>query len=1477
MKLASIIKHINPSRRQFLNRALQKKKLTVVSNEESYTKLLYKKELKKWSDNYWKIKNRKDEGEYQIWLDKLEKKYNYYNFYKKQLDNNNDIGIKFFQAKEDFMKEKNYLDLDIENKGVNIFNLKKELPLGNKIFKLNLIEGHKIESRRISAKLLKPHYFFTSKYNENSKPSQINHWTSSAYSFLKKEKAGNNFLDVFTTKLIKLFFSVKYIKRKKVWNLLILAGFKIVADYSLIRDINNIISYTSNRTSLAIKNLTSFPRSFFTVNWVGEQINISTTIGRMIKHRKLDILSGYYPKRKLYLRKLRRVLLSKPLFKHTSFNLIIDLFIYNNKNNRLRKLRNISVRRGLYKYMYSMYINYSQKIKESINRPRFFYLNLIEPKTYNYYNLVVNTYGKLLMKKNIPFFFLICLLMLQFNKFFKQKIYSPLVKHNIIEQKKIFNNINYNLDIDISSSIKDNSIIKKENNHIISFKRRLYKKNISPKTNIFSVKVIKNINLDNYNIQKNIVKKIKKDSDIDEKKKVKKSIKVKKSRYLIYKKYLEELERKSSTPLDINTLSLWSTEGLGKNYRTPLGKTEDPSLSKRTKRGYRKQRLSPSWYITKDLMKKGRLKKGYPKKLKRSIAYDVKKRAVKKAKREALNESKEQSRLEIKNNNNFIKDKNIYNNSNKLNNKFELFSNSNLSPSDNIDNINNIDNMDKNQIHLGYNENDQSKNSSIQKDSYLDDKKVNVKFQSLNKEEYIKEVFLKKKEDNIELNDLFTSFYFNKKDKKSYHMNVKKRNILISDLDNNLILNYNSKVAYKNSFLGENPYLSDNRDKACGNKQNYYYKSTNKYNNSKILWDNLDHSIMSVLSYFVQIDRSKTVSNSRLSQISSLYNEVKKFKGYGDIWYLMYFMSVAKKEFNNVYRDIIMLKEIDIIPDSPNIKNNTLSFGLDNNLEKDVLHYMHKKNKVDINLWPSFNDNKRVDNLGIKFGYNEKLFKPYYRYMIPYFIIKSYYNFMYTSGFGKSLYNIINDLIKKIDIIKSNKFIMFNFLSVKILLDLLRYNYRSLIRIKPKYYYISKLRFYEIKLRKLSINNWMASIRYIKKLRKTPKYFWLRYHWVASYYYSRVVRYAELDTKRKILVPFVIYFEDILFNIYGKWVILRLWPLKRYFLSSFILAGRVLTLLLWRRKRQQRRYTFQRVTRKLLSGFKALQIKKAYESYISNAIRWPDNLVNKMKDYKYLHQSNYSKLEFYEDDILRDHTLSSYGFVNSNLPYYIPNAKNNYLRDFNKNIKLIKKYYKKKQIRRFSINKSQFIYYWLKPLKHYIINLNRYFDISGIKFIYTGRPGIRRSNMRSLYKKKIYGNFLGPQHIVDILKKPITIATPRIRGYLKSNIDYAFKVSKGRNGAVSFKVWISSVISTDLHELLLHLVRIKDLYTQLMNRYYIIHRGFNYIKNNYLPKSINKSERKFRYSYKYKYKHKHKYKYKYKYKHKYKIQKENKK
>jgi hypothetical protein len=68
---------------------------------------------------------------------------------------------------------------------------------------------------------------------------------------------------------------------------------------------------------------------------------------------------------------------------------------------------------------------------------------------------------------------------------------------------------------------------------------------------------------------------------------------------------------------------------------------------------------------------------------------------------------------------------------------------------------------------------------------------------------------------------------------------------------------------------------------------------------------------------------------------------------------------------------------------------------------------------------------------------------------------------------------------------------------------------------------------------------------------------------------------------------------------------------------------------------------------------------------------------------------------------------------------------------------------------------------------------------------------------------------------------------------LKSHIESSLSVSKSRNGSVSLKVWISSILSVDVHELLLHLVRVKGLYSQLINRYYLVPKSVVIPKKKY--------------------------------------------
>jgi len=129
-------------------------------------------------------------------------------------------------------------------------------------------------------------------------------------------------------------------------------------------------------------------------------------------------------------------MLSIPVFKHTSYNLIIDLFVFNNKSFNYKKYENMLSRRILYKYMYSMYFDVSNKIMETLNRPRFFYINLIEPKIYNYYSNILNAYENLLVRRNKTNFIYFCLLILKFNNLRKYNLDNLKNKYILFKLEK---------------------------------------------------------------------------------------------------------------------------------------------------------------------------------------------------------------------------------------------------------------------------------------------------------------------------------------------------------------------------------------------------------------------------------------------------------------------------------------------------------------------------------------------------------------------------------------------------------------------------------------------------------------------------------------------------------------------------------------------------------------------------------------------------------------------------------------------------------------------------------------------------------------------------------------------------------------------------------------------------------------------------------------------------------------------------------
>lgn len=1395
--------------------------------------------------------------------DFLDKKYNNYIIHRIKMDNNvKKDNIRYELNNNSIFNNKYDTLVIIKNKdeitklfNKNFFNEYSK----NRIFQFEMSNIFKerinlLNKRKITSKLTMPHYFFTTRYNEKSMISQIKYWTSSVYNFNKDEKRGNNYFDLYASNLIKLFFTVKYIKRKRIWNFKILKGFKIASGISVFKMISKVMRYTSTRTVSYLKKLNSFSSFISKYKWLEKQINKSNYFNKIIEFKKNELFSGYYPKKKDYFRRLTRIILSKPFFKHTSYNVIIDLFVFNNKTYKIRMLKNIINRRSLYKYMYSMYIDYSFKIKETISRPRFFYINLIEPKVYNYYYWVIRWYEILIFKYQDSYLNKILLLISQLNFIHKYKdkiinnkfsnmqiIFFEKLKSYLrnefkyilnfnsksLEKKENYLKISNNEKNNFNLSFLNNNFLDKNgncyNNNIKLYLRNYYLKEINRNNLKKYYKIMKknkSYSIDFYEKKKLIYSKNKKSTVSEGEKKYIKSTKEKKSKYFLYKKYLAELEKKSNTPFDLSTLTMWSRKGLGKKKNKE---------KKGRIRNFRHDKYSYSEFKRRNFYKNG--KRISPKKWKKKLMgfYLFSKKQKKDTNPNRIIFNKYNQKNNILNNKNYVNDDNPFNKKRKM----KYFSN--------------IKNNKKDIIVL-FNKNERKE---IEKKKLIKGENIEfIEFKEVlgNEETYIQEINFSNDENKNILNTLFSKFY-NYKDNNLNNNNEERKKLITKLKDSSInykkdkkLLNINIKNLSKFVFRKNKKeiFIQKEREFFIFNivKNNFLGLFIKSFNN-KLFWNNRNNSSKNIFSKFMNIKNNRDFDKQRF-KLYKINDKINSIVNNGDVWYVFYYLNYVKKEFFRIKKDILETKSLDLIYNKDNKEINSYN----NNNNYDDINIIYKNNmdyvKV-IKCWRSYYSNKRENYLNNKLGFNEKLFKPYYRYMIPLLIIQSYYYFLISFlGYRNSIFNINKSLIKnRNDIISDNTFI-FNFVIVKTLLDLLHYNYRSLIRIKPKYYYLNKLRLYSIKFNRLNNNTWINSLKYLISLRKTPRKFWMRYHKVASYYYTRILDNSELDTKRKILLPFVLYFEDILFNVYGKWTIIRLWPLKKYFLSSYILANRVLLLMLWRGKHQKYKYDFQAITAKLISAFRTLQIKKAYHYYYVHSSRWPKYLINKINNSDNVRSNftlTYNNLELFFNKVDRSDTLSTYPLLKSNLSNYLPTINNKYINILNNYLNNIKtKKVKNKifeDIKNYDISRLQYSYYLLKPLKNYLISIRRYLDISGIKFLMSGRTGIKRNNLRSVHNTRLYGNLIGPRYTSQKIIKDKTMYIPHIKGYIKSNIDYTKAISKSKNGSISLKIWMSSIISSDVHELLLHLLHIKSLYLQIINKYYFVDNNFINIKNYY--------------------------------------------
>lgn len=1508
------------------------------------------------------------------------------------------IGSRIIKGKKYGLVNKS-LELDINNnKWLNYFNTKRtkyeirrkdikpfsKLMVEFKYILNNISEGHKedLESRKISNKLLKPHYYFPSKYIERSLSTQAKHWMSNVYSFIQKDAASITLLDRYTAELIKRFFSVKGIKRRLItpeWQVythkLLETGFKFKPTRRIYKQINRIIEFSRQEAYTGIPNITTyFHPGILKSKWFKRQINRAFKIKKRLLRRRIELFGGYDIKKITKVSKYKRLLLGRPIFKHTPFNVTIDLFIFNNKADQIRRLRNVMLRRFAYKYMYSLYVDVYKKVNETLNRPRFFYINIIEPTVFPYYSQVVKSYEEWVFKYNKGLVITICLMLLKLHETYKKTITSvrkarklslsrlnKVIKNKSPNIKNIYINILKKLGINNFFNIKKNvvdviSIYKKEEDSDGDKDKKPYKIRDYSKINSNS----------NTNTQPLSKKQLRKKIQRMKSKTRKKQTKKKKDERI--KKFGE----KKLTFIQYKKLQI---------YERRRGKQMDQTDFKKKLKDFhlyshqQKQNESSNekkyiWYSPKEWerrkkekMNKDKSKSSKPNqknKLQSRKNYISNNNTVNNIRNNNnRNKNTYKNNLSFKNinnnkglNRNIINDKILNKNIkikkpiNKLLTKFEevktdklistpksldnklmenkvilLKTSQDLKMGTQNENINrlgfNINKYNKFNIKLFFtnyykfyweykeaqlnkaNLNDPKLSKNKRRKLRIRYERENAKFLIKNQNidnivKYIDQIkFIARKirnKENIVLNNIKSNVNIDRKLKHkkktrslkrlSYYISkikwLRKQEMTRKKYALECIKSMNVPIIPKKKKfqkrVKKNVIQNINLVKKIELNKNMQIKNTKK------VWDKLEYSLLSILSKYLSVSRGDKFQFNYMS-LDSIYNRAKDMLIFSNIWYTIYSLSFIKNEYSNIVKNIIVAKVWDTIPEvgdygpSSYVKGNYINGirGKYYSKLKAVLYKYYPKlkrvrNKYNRKLKRVRNkfysklrrpkkrkfqfkyrlksevlygkyfsgyadtDNKRKGELKEKLFYYDNIFKIYYRKLISLYIMEYYKHYVLYIWRNYWMHTLRMSIIDKVKGINKSHLMLLNFIIVKTLLGLLEYNYRSLIKIKPKYYYLNKLRYYQTKFKRINLNSWANSVKYVKKLRKTPNNFWKRYHRLASIYYGRIIQNAELDTKRKIFVPFVLYFEDVLYNIYGKWAIIRLWPLKRYYLSSYILARRLMALILWRARKIKTVTRFRRKTRYYLSIIRGFEITRGYYDYYKNSLTpWPNSLVDMINEKRKEHYLSFKNLEYQIKRKERFYSFNTHVLYRNKLSY-------SHFSLWYKNIvgdKLHRKFKKRKEnfeddfiIRSNYIDLAKWVKTWMKPFRHHLHGLTKGHDMSSLKFTLAGRTGTRRNNKRKMYKMRFYGHTRLPRFYAPKQWRYYDIGIPTIRGDMKSSYDYSKTVSKSISGALSVKVWMTSKISVDIQELLMVLVDIKHLYSQLLNKYFIVSDKF---------------------------------------------------
>lgn len=1374
-------------------------------------------------------------------------------------------------------------------------------------------ENKKIwKSNKLSVKLTNPYYFFPTGYIEKSMPSELRHRLTAEYNFNKKDKAKGHLLDMYTKLLLEQFFAVESITRKKInFKEKTINIFNISLSLDILNSINSLIGLTSDRLSLYRKKITTLPSKYLELEWVKREINSYTEVKELLKERKEAMIikeDNKYKVRKInfYTKKLG-IIIGKPMFRHTNFNVIIDLFVFNNKKYKLGQLSNMLLRRSMYKYMYSMYVNYSKKILETINRPRFFYINIINPKIVFYYEKIVKLYGDILIKFNKAILIYIVMELLKWRKEYrnykenmKNKIFNYGKKESFFfNYRNIYFNFSRGLSLsDIISRIKYKNYKNRINTNI-SFKRYKIDKKKEEKNYYNNRNIVIRIEEDKkdiYSINKELIKpKIKtKKENRNWNKYVGLRMKKKNSTYKNYEKYFKEIEKKSNLPIDMTKLTIWSTVGLNKRRNENENKIR---IKKFGPKKYSYAQYKRKFFFDNKKKKPINPKIWEQKLMNFNLYSQIQKKDSRPQKKYLLyNKNIEfKSRLLNNNENNIsINNINIFNNIYNDNNKLKINNKYNKNKSiygknnklvetkfedrkENLEKLytNKIENNDINN-YLNFKNNAEinmiSENVNKESNIYIDTHDKLVKEKERKMEKKIKEkgininkssIFMEKENNNEnirkkkKLNKLFTLFFIENKNLNFVQIRrIKKRKDIIKNYINskNIIINSNLNVTKnkdKNVIIKSNIILNK-KEKELNNwdlivrkikLSNYYKDFYNKHikkeiDNSKENWDELDKSLLSILSKIFWIDekikpkkRRQKIRKNQLAQLSwnVLYNKSRNLLLYSNYWYLSYYINFIKNEFNLIYKDLI-------VKDSKNI------------LPYNDINFSHSQNKVE-EMYSKFDYNKGDIRREIlkKILYLNGMIKPYYRNLILFYIMELYKSMLVYIGYERieaRLSNIFRNKFKGILHYYNYHSALLDFILVKTILNILRYNYRSIIRgIQPKYFNINKIRYYYNKYTRLSMNTWLTSIKNIKRLRKPSMDLWERYDKLTNFYYQRIKEQGQNNSKRKVLMPFVFYIEDLLYIIYGKWVLIRLWPLKKRILSSYMLiqylsqcfeiAGKFVKII----------KNFKKILKNLVFVIKITRLMKAHDYYTKAKLDWPNELLKKVNRIKSGKNLTYQNMQYYDQRIGRDNVLNRYPLRENKLIEFYPLSQKTEDIYMNRKEFMISKKRRSKFnswltfIKNRNLNKIEEnwleVYLWSKPIKNYITSLRQSLDILGYRIVLAGRiPLLVKKSMRRYYSIINFEKLIAPRHWHSHSKTFVSLYRPHINGNLPSHLNYAYQKIITQSGILTIKLWLNNTFSSDLQELLLHLSQIKSLYFELLNRSYVVSQKYGKLTNN---------------------------------------------